>query len=133
MNDLPLTPINTFSDHRGRLSVICESMDIPFEIRRIYYIYKTNKNHERGFHAHKETRQFAVCLNGYCKIKMDNGNDSKIYELKEPNQGLLIDLMIWHHMFDFSDDCILLVLASKHYEENDYIHDYEEFKSNCKN
>lgn len=132
MNDLKLTPINSFSDHRGTLSVLSETVDIPFEIKRIYYIYNTVKNVERGFHAHKETRQFAVCLNGHCKIKMDNGIFSKVYDLKQPRNGLLIDSMVWHYMFDFSPDCILLVLANKLYEENDYIHDYEEFKLNCK-
>ncbi len=131
MNNLMLTPIKTVSDHRGKLSVLSENLDVPFKIRRIYYIYNTNKIHERGFHAHKETRQFAICIKGHCKIELDNANNSKVYELKDPCQGLLIDSMIWHYMFDFSDDCILLVLANKLYDENDYIHDYEEFKSNC--
>jgi dTDP-4-dehydrorhamnose 3,5-epimerase-like enzyme len=114
-------------DNRGTLIAIEEYNDVPIEIKRIYYIYDNDANITRGFHAHKNLEQILICLKGSCKIKIDNGFNSKIIELKEADQGLYIGPLIWREMYDFSKGTILLVLASKLYSEKDYIRNYKEF------
>ena len=115
-------------DERGKLIALEQFKDIPFEIKRIYYIFETKKEIKRGFHAHKKLQQVAICVNGSCKFLLDNGKEKvKDIVLDSPNKGLFIDKMIWREMYDFSEDCVLLVLASEYYDENDYIRDYDEF------
>jgi dTDP-4-dehydrorhamnose 3,5-epimerase-like enzyme len=120
-------------DNRGNLIAIEQLKNIPFEIQRVYYIFNTKEGVRRGFHAHKNLKQMAVCLSGSCKFLLDDGKE-KIDEvvLDSPQKGLLIENMVWHEMYDFSVDCILLVLASEYYNENDYIRDYNEFLKECK-
>jgi len=115
-------------DERGSLIAIEEFKNIPFEIKRVYYIFNTKHNVRRGFHAHKNLKQVAICVKGSCKFLLDNGKE-RIDEivLNKPNKGLLIEEMIWREMYDFSEDCVLLILASEFYDESDYIRDYEEF------
>jgi dTDP-4-dehydrorhamnose 3,5-epimerase-like enzyme len=115
-------------DERGSLVAIEELKDIPFEVKRVYYIFNTKNNVRRGFHAHKNLKQVAICVKGSCKFLLDNGKE-RIDEivLNKPNKGLLIEEMIWREMYDFSEDCVLLILASEFYDESDYIRDYEEF------
>ena len=115
-------------DERGSLIAIEELKNIPFEIKRVYYIFNTKHNVRRGFHAHKNLKQVAICVKGSCKFLLDNGKE-RIDEivLNKPNKGLLIEEMIWREMYDFSEDCVLLILASEFYDESDYIRDYEEF------
>ena len=117
----------TISDQRGTLVALEQYKNIPFEIKRVYYIYGTNHKETRGFHAHLELQQVLICVSGSCKIIMDNGKERKEYKLNKPNQGLFIDRCFWREMFDFSDDCVLVVLASDYYDENDYIRSYEDF------
>lgn len=119
-------------DERGALVVAESNKSIPFNIKRFYYIYKTKPDLPRGFHAHKELVQVAFCLTGSCKMLMDNGNDKQKVIIKQPNIGLLIPPMVWHEMHDFSKDCILLVLASEYYNEDDYVRDYDEFIKHIK-
>jgi dTDP-4-dehydrorhamnose 3,5-epimerase-like enzyme len=121
-------------DNRGNLIAIEQLKNIPFEIQRVYYIFNTKEGVRRGFHAHKNLKQMAVCLSGSCKFLLDDGKE-KIDEvvLDSSQKGLLIENMVWHEMYDFSVDCILLVLASEYYNENDYIRDYNEFLKECKN
>ncbi len=114
-------------DERGFLIALEENKNIPFDLKRIYYIFGTKENIRRGFHAHKQLNQVAICLSGSCKMLMDDGVEKKTILLDTPEQGLLIRKMIWHEMFDFSKDCVLLVLASELYDENDYIRDYNKF------
>ncbi len=114
-------------DERGSLVAIEQQKNISFEIKRIYYIFNTEKSFIRGKHAHRELNQVLICISGNCKIKVDSGKEIKIIELKERNQGLFIGQMIWREMFDFSADCVLLVLASEYYDEEEYIRDYDEF------
>lgn len=116
-----------FGDSRGNLVSLESLRNIPFEIKRIYYIYGNKDNIARGFHAHYKLQQVLICINGRCKIKLDNGNISQSIELSTPNEGLLIDSCIWREMYDFSSDAVLLVLASELYDESDYIRDYNEF------
>lgn len=115
-------------DDRGNLVALEGNKNIPFSIKRVYYLFDLQSDIPRGFHAHKELVQVAVCVKGRCDILMDNGKSKEVVTLDSPDKGLLIDVMQWHEMQDFSDDCVLLVLASDHYNENDYIRSYDEFK-----
>lgn len=115
-------------DERGSLIAIEGLKDIPFEIKRVYYILDTKNEIRRGYHAHKNLQQVAICVNGSCKFLLDDGKERvEDIILDSPNKGLFIDKMIWREMYDFSEDCVLLVLASDYYDEGDYIRDYEEF------
>ncbi|KGR90039.1 dTDP-6-deoxy-3,4-keto-hexulose isomerase [Ureibacillus massiliensis 4400831 = CIP 108448 = CCUG 49529] len=121
--------INSLSDERGSLSVIESNKQIPFEIRRVFYIFSTKENIRRGFHAHYKTRQALVSVSGTCKVFLDNTIRKEEVILDSPNKVLILEPNDWHEMYDFSDDCVLLVLASEHYDSNDYIRDYDEFVS----
>lgn len=114
-------------DERGKLVPIEANKDIPFHIKRIYYMFDTKNGVSRGFHAHKKLKQILICLNGSCKILMDDGSTKKIILLDEKNKGLYVGPAIWHEMFDFSKDAVLMVMASDYYNEDDYIRDYGEF------
>lgn len=118
-----------FGDERGSLVVIESAQNIPFEVKRLYYIYDAKPEIPRGFHAHKELFQIAFCLKGKCKMKMDNGVSKEEVWLDQPNKGLLIPSKVWHEMHDFSKDCVLLVLASDFFDEKDYIRNYQDFIS----
>lgn len=114
-------------DERGQLVALEELKDIPFSIKRVYYLYETTKDVRRGFHAHKELEQILICISGSCKILLDNGCEKKIVPLEKPYEGLYVSNDMWREMYDFSEDAILLVLASELYDEADYIRDYNEF------
>ena len=114
-------------DERGNLVALEGMKNIPFEIKRVYYLFGMQPNIPRGFHAHKAIVQCAVCVKGSCDILMDNGTAKQIVALDSPAKGLLIDVMQWHEMSNFSQDCVLMVLASEHYDESDYIRDYAAF------
>jgi len=120
----------TLGDERGSLVAleIGQEKAVPFEIQRVYYIYRTASGVSRGFHAHKALKQVAICVAGSCRMVLDDGRTREETWLDCPTRGLLIDSMIWREMHDFSDDCVLLVLASEHYDESDYIRDYDDFK-----
>lgn len=114
-------------DERGQLVALEEYKDIPFEIKRVYYMYDTGEGVRRGFHAHKSLEQILICIHGTCKILLDNGFEKKIVSLEKPYEGLYIANNIWREMFDFSKDAVLLVLASDYYNEKDYIRNYDDF------
>lgn len=114
-------------DDRGQLVALEENKDIPFSIKRVYYMYDTGKGVRRGFHAHKSLEQILICIHGSCKILMDNGEEKKIVPLEKPYEGLYISNNIWREMYDFSSDAVLMVLASDYYKEEDYIRNYDEF------
>ena len=120
-------------DERGGLIALEGNDSVPFEIKRVYYILDTKKGVSRGFHAHKVLKQLAVCIAGSCHFILDNGLEKEEIILDSPLKGLIIDKMIWHEMHDFSEDCVLLVLASAHYDENDYIRNYNEFLKEVNN
>lgn len=115
-------------DERGHL-VIAEGMkDIPFDIKRVFYIYGTQKDVVRGQHANKRSEFVLVNVAGTSKVRVKDGRGNEdIYSLDRPNIGLYLPSMVWKDMFDFSRDSILLVLASEHYDESEYIRDYAEF------
>lgn len=114
-------------DDRGQLVAIEAMKDLPFEVRRVYYIYDTLPGVRRGFHAHKCLEQILICIHGSCKIHLDNGIDIAEVLLDKPNEGLYIANNMWREMYDFSDGAVLLVLASEYYDEKDYIRDYNAF------
>lgn len=114
-------------DHRGSLVVAEANKNLPFDIKRLYYIFDSKPDIPRGFHAHRQLTQVAFCIRGKFKMLMDNGNDKQEVVLDEPNKGLVIPPMVWHEMHDFSEDCIILVLADDHYNEADYIRSYDNF------
>lgn len=114
-------------DERGSLVALEEFKDIPFEIKRVYYMYGTAEGVHRGFHAHKNLEQILICIHGTCKIKLDNGFEQKIVSLEKPYEGLHVKSNMWREMYDFSSDAVLMVLASEYYDESDYIRDYDTF------
>jgi len=118
---------NVLGDDRGSLISLEQNKNIPFDIKRVYYIYGTKENVRRGFHSHKKLKQIAVCVNGSCKFLLDDGKEKKNILLDSPNKGLLIEDMIWREIYDFSNDCVLMVLADEFYDEDDYIRDYQKF------
>lgn len=114
-------------DDRGQLVALEEFKDIPFKVRRIYYIYDTKDKVRRGFHAHKNLEQILLCVHGSCKIHLDNGYETEEITLDNPTEGLYIANNMWREMYDFSPDAVLLVLASELYDESDYIRNYNDF------
>lgn len=114
-------------DARGQLVALEEKKEIPFDIKRVYYIYDTLAGVHRGFHAHKSLKQLLICIHGSCKVLLDNGQEKEIVILDKPYEGIFIQNYIWREMYDFSTDAVLLVLASEIYDESDYIRDYDRF------
>lgn len=114
-------------DERGQLVALEEFNDIPFRIKRVYYMYDTGQGVVRGHHAHKSLEQILVCIHGSCKIKLDNGYEKKVVPLEKPYEGLYVGAGMWREMYDFSPDAVLMVLASEIYKEEDYIRDYDAF------
>jgi dTDP-4-dehydrorhamnose 3,5-epimerase-like enzyme len=120
----------SLGDHRGGLVAVEIGKDkaVPFQIKRVYYIYHTAEDVSRGFHAHKNLKQVVICVAGKCRMVLDDGHSREEAWLDSPTKGLLIEDLVWREMHDFSADCVLLVLASEHYDESDYIRDYEQFR-----
>ena len=115
-------------DERGKLVVVEGSKDIPFKIERVFYIYGSDSEVVRGQHANRESEFVLINVGGTSKVRIDNGHSEAIIELNKPMMGLYIPTMVWKDMYDFSEDSILLVLASTHYNGKEYIRDYDEYK-----
>lgn len=115
-----LISLKTFTDSRGNLTVI--EKVVPFEIRRIFYIYGVDDS-VRGGHRHKLTTQAAICIKGSCKIANNNGNKQEEFTLDTPDKCLILHPEDWHQMYDFTSDAILMVLASEYFNAEDYIHE----------
>lgn len=114
-------------DERGSLVALEAGKSVPFEIKRVYYLFATKDGVSRGFHAHKKLQQMAVCVTGKCRMVLDDGHTREEAWLDSPTKGLLVNDLVWHEMHDFSSDCVMLVLASEHYDESDYLRNYAEF------
>lgn len=116
-------------DARGQLIALEGMSDkVPFDIKRMYYIFDTTPGVVRGNHAHKELKQVLICVSGACTIVCEMPDGSKTeYRLDWPNKGLVIEGLVWRQMKEFSKDAVLLVLASEHYTEDDYIRNYDDF------
>jgi len=129
MQKIEVLLFNAKGDERGKLIALEGlSKDVPFDIKRMYYIFDTTPGTVRGHHAHKTLKQVLVCVSGSCTIVCDDGNSKTEYHLDWPDRGLLIEGMVWHDMKDFSKGSVLLVLASGHYDETDYVRDYDNFR-----
>ena len=126
VHDCHLMDIRRYSDTRGYLSVVENDLDIPFDIKRIYYLYMVPEV-ARGAHAHKTLQQLLIATSGSVEVIMDDGKEKKSFLLDRPWKGLLIPSGLWRDLENFSHDAVLLCLASEKYDENDYIRDYQEF------
>lgn len=122
-----LRDLRVRGDERGWLVPAEVGVDVPFEIRRAYWVFGTESGVRRGFHAHRACRQAAVCVRGGCTIMMDDGSGAYDVRLDSPSKLLGIPPMVWHEMYDFTPDCVLLVFAEFAYDESDYIRDRAEF------
>jgi hypothetical protein len=120
-------PLSVHRDERGNLVAIEAGVDVPFAINRVYYLYGATERAERGFHAHRSLEQFAVVVNGSCTFLLDDGAYQEEVRLDRADFGLYIGSMVWREMRDFSFDCVVLVLASEHYDEADYIRNRADF------
>lgn len=114
-------------DQRGKLIAIEGNKDIPFAIKRVFYIYGTQPDLPRGEHSHYKTQQYLIAVNGACKVTLDDGKNKITYDLSKPNVGVFQDALIWGSMHDFTSDCVLMVLASEPYDDADYIREYDVF------
>lgn len=114
-------------DERGQLISLEEGNDIPFSIKRVYFMYDTIPGVVRGKHAHKSLQQILVCIHGSCKVLLDNGREKKVVPLEKPYEGLYVSNDMWREMYDFSEGAVLMVFASEFYNEDDYIRNYDEF------
>jgi len=115
-------------DERGSLIAIEAEKSVPFQVRRVYYIFGTKAGVERGFHAHQALNQVAVAVTGSCEMVLDDGESETVVLLDSAEKGVLIGPGMWRVMQNFTPDCVLLVLADQHYDEADYILNYDEFK-----
>lgn len=125
--DYKLINLDIMGDDRGSLISLETGKNIPFDIKRVYYIFGTKKGVTRGKHAHGGLKQLVVCTSGSCKFLLDDGVKKEVVELSSPDVGLYIGTLMWREMFDFSPDCVLMVLASEYYDENEYIRNYDKF------
>lgn len=116
-------------DDRGSLVAMEVDINIPFDVKRVYALSKTNYGVTRGLHAHRKLKQVMICIAGSCNVLLDNGLQKGSTRLFSNSKGILVEGLIWREMSVFSEDCVLLVLASDHYDEADYIRDYNEFLS----
>ena len=114
-------------DERGKLVVVEGAQDIPFEIKRVFYIYGSDSQVVRGQHANRNSEFVLINVSGSSKVRVDNGFEEDIIELNRPRMGLYLPTMLWKDMYDFSADSVLLVLANTHYDGHEYIRDYDEF------
>lgn len=114
-------------DDRGSLIALEQGINIPFEIKRAYYIYDTKEEISRGFHAHISLQQMVICVAGSCRIRVDDGKQIRDIILDSPAKGLLIENLVWREMHDFTPGSVLMVFASEHYDESDYIRTYDAF------
>ena len=127
VDECRLIDLRKIHDVRGNLTPIESGGDIPFDIKRIYYLYDVPSGESRGAHAHKELQQLIIAANGSFTITLDDGRNKKSFTLNRPYQGLLIVPGIWRDLDDFSSGAVLLCLASEHYVAADYIRDYDKF------
>lgn len=115
------------TDPRGNLTVAEANKNIPFDIKRVYWLYDVPGGECRGGHAHKQIKEILIAVSGSFHVTLDNGKEKQTFLLNHPYQGLLIDTKTWRTLDDFSSGAVCVVLASDFYDENDYIYDYNNF------
>lgn len=119
-----------YGDERGSLVVLeGDHMDIPFEIKRVFFIYVNDVTEVRGKHANRDSELVLVCASGRCKVKVSDGFEDEIVELHDSRKGLYIAPMCWKEMYEFSSDAVLLVVSSEHYRAEEYISDFEQYQA----
>ncbi len=129
MNDVRIYDFPHRGDERGNLIIAEGGSDVPFEIKRVFYICGTDRNMVRGRHANRQTEFMLINVAGTSKIKIRDGEGNEaIYILNRPDIGIYIPNMIWKEMYDFSEDSVLLVLCSTHYDADEYIRDYDQYE-----
>lgn len=122
-----------YGDERGNLVVAeCGENEVPFSVQRVFYMYGSDKDVIRGQHANRRTEFVLINVCGTSKVRVDNGFESDVIELNRPRMGLYIPTMVWKDMYEFSEDSVLLVLASEHYDAEEYIRDYDEYVAEVK-
>ena len=119
--------VKPLGDARGSLIALEGGKNIPFDIKRVYIIFDTKDGVSRGFHAHRNLKQIAICVTGSCRFVLDDGAQKEEIIMDDASKGLLIENLIWREIHDISSDCVLLVLASEYYDEDDYIRHYVQF------
>ena len=122
-----LVSFKDLGDERGKLVVVEGGIDIPFDIKRVFYIYGSDSTVIRGCHANRDSEFVLVNVAGSSKVKITNGTETDIVELKRPMDGAYLPKMIWKEMYDFSPDSVLLVLTNTHYSGKEYIRNYDEY------
>lgn len=133
MNDVKMLEFPEKGDERGHLVVVEGGIDIPFEIKRAFYIYGSDNDIVRGQHANRKTEFVLINVAGKSKVKVKDGEGNEaIYCLNRPHTGIYLPTMVWKDMYDFSEDSVLLVLASEHYDANEYIRNYDDFVKEIK-
>ena len=121
-------------DERGRLVIVEGGQDIPFEIKRVFYIYGSDPNVVRGRHANRKSHFVLINVAGTSKVRVvDHKGNEMIIHLSRPHTGVYIPAMVWKDMYDFSPDSVLLVLSSEHYDPDEYIRDFDEYLRVCEN
>ena len=128
-NDCKLITIDQIGDRRGHISVVENNKEVPFEVKRIYYLYDVPSGEERGGHAHKDLEQLIIAVSGSFDVIVGDGETEKTFSLNRPNKGLYFTSGLWRKINNFSSGAICLVLASHKYDEKDYIRNYNEFLS----
>ena len=129
----PILQFTDLGDERGKLVVIEGGEEIPFDIQRVFYIYESDATVIRGQHANRESEFVLINVAGKSKVRITDGNEEAVIELNKPMMGIYIPKMIWKDMYDFSEDAVLMVLASEYYDESDYIRNYDEYIQYIKN
>jgi dTDP-4-dehydrorhamnose 3,5-epimerase-like enzyme len=125
--DIERIQLQSHGDHRGMLIALEPERNVPFPIRRVYYLFATKRDVHRGRHAHRHLNQLAIPVRGSVTILLDDGRGPVEVVLDDPSQGLLLGRMVWRELYNFSDDCVLMVLADQPYDPDDYITDYDAF------
>lgn len=127
--NVELLPLQVHGDDRGSLIALENGHNLPFDVKRVYYIYGTKAGVPRGFHAHRKLKQLLIAVSGSVTVKTEHDGKTETHLLNRPDEGLLIDGLVWREMHDFTQDCVLIVIADDYYNENDYIRDYNMFKT----
>ena len=127
IHDVKFLKLKTVIACDGNLIPIESELDIPFDIKRVFYVYGVKNQNDRGKHSHYKTKQLLICLSGKIDVIVDDGTHRKKYRLSKPNQALYIPEMIWDEQVYESEESVLLVLANTHYETKDYVENYDDF------
>lgn len=128
MENTKIKTFNINTDKYGKLIPLEGNDTIPFDIKRVYYIYEVEEDVRRGFHSHKELEQVLICVHGSVKILVKTPKEEETITLDDPKKGLYIGPDVWREMYDFKDGAVLLVLASDHYDKKDYIRKYKNYE-----